>query len=221
MSFIHAGADAITTNSYSLVPSVLNVAGVGHHMRRYLEIACCLADEARHEAGKPDIILAGAMPPLQASYRPDLVGSFEETFPVYERIAGILNRHVDVFVCETLSTVNEAKSAALAASKHDKPIWISWTLQDDKVLELLEPKLRSGEPLQDAIDAVLDIPNVAGLMVNCCSTESVDAAMPMLVEAAEKKGIKAGAYANSFAAKLQTRDQHGADDSNFGYRQVA
>merc|ERR1712196_306847 len=43
--------------------------------------------------------------------------------------------------------------------------------------------------------------------------------MPLLVEAAEKNNIRAGAYANSFAAKIQTRDQHAADDTNFGYRQ--
>ena len=63
MAFIHAGADVITTNSYSLVPSVLGLAGVAPHLRRYLEIACCLADEARQEAGKPETLIAGALPP--------------------------------------------------------------------------------------------------------------------------------------------------------------
>ena len=59
--------------------------------------------------------IAGSIPPLAESYRADLVGSFETNVLQYRVIVSSLINYVDLFLCETMSTINESKSAVVAA----------------------------------------------------------------------------------------------------------
>ena len=49
---------------------------------------------------------------------------------------------VDLMLCETMASAEEARAAAIAAAESGKPVWVSWTLADDG-----PPRLRSGETL--------------------------------------------------------------------------
>ena len=71
-----AGADIITTNTYGVIRVDLAKIGIEGRFAELTRLACRLAVEARDLAGKKAI--AGSLPPLRGSFRPDLVGPIEE-----------------------------------------------------------------------------------------------------------------------------------------------
>jgi S-methylmethionine-dependent homocysteine/selenocysteine methylase len=89
-----------------------------------------------------------------------------------------------------MASAEEARAAALAAAESGKPIWVSWTLADDG-----PPRLRSGETLAAAAEALEDIA-LSARLVNCSRPEAVEAALPELLAL----GGRVGAYANAFTA---------------------
>ena len=44
-----------------------------------------------------EILVAGSLPPLDESYRPDLVPNEKESIPIYEELIDELNSFVDIF----------------------------------------------------------------------------------------------------------------------------
>jgi S-methylmethionine-dependent homocysteine/selenocysteine methylase len=186
--FIAAGAEVVTTSNYAVVPFMLARRGLEHRTDDMLAAAVRLAREARDTAGRPGVRIAGSLPPLAQSYRPDLVGLPAEIEPLYRRIASALAPGVDLFLCETLSSAAEARTAAKAAGAFGKPVWVSWTLADEAT-----GLLRSGESPGEAV-AALDGLAVDAFLFNCCTPEAVTAALPALRAAT---GQSVGAYANA------------------------
>lgn len=187
--FIDAGADVITTNTYATTRRRLDPVDEGA-FERLNRRAGELANRARDESGR-DVRIAGSLPPLHGSYRPDRVRPIEELEPLYREQAELLTEYVDLFVCETMSTAAEALAAARGAISTGLPVWVSWTIADDG-----SGRLRSGETVAEAIRALNGV-EVDALLVNCAMPESVDAAMP---ELAASTNIRFGAYANGFSA---------------------
>ena len=137
-----------------------------------------------------EVLIAGSLPPLRGSFRPDLVGPSEEIEIAYQEQAGLLAPHVDLLLCETMSSAAEGRSAARAACRTGKTVWVSWTLSEDR-----SGNLRSGESVADAVAALQGLP-VSGCLVNCCAPESITNAMPGLVAT----GVEwIGGYANTFS----------------------
>lgn len=186
--YISAGADIITTNTYGLIRRDLAKAGLENRFAELNALACSLAGDARDAADHP-VLIAGSLPPLRGSFRPDRVSSLGEIEPCYQEHAELLAPHVDLLLCETMSTVAEGKAAALAACKTGKPVWVSWTLHDDH-----SGRLRSGESVSEGVSALSDLP-VTGFLVNCCAPESVTAAIPQLKAITNQR---IGGYANTF-----------------------
>ena len=188
LDYIAAGADIITTNTYGIIRAELAKEGIEGRFAELNTLACELAKEARDDASR-EVMIAGSLPPLGGSFRPDLVGSDEKIEALYAEQAELLAPHVDLLLCETMSSAAEGRAAAKAACGTGKPVWVAWTLHEDR-----SGKLRSGESISDAVQALLDLP-VHGLLVNCCAPESVTRAMPCLV-ATDTEWI--GGYANTF-----------------------
>jgi S-methylmethionine-dependent homocysteine/selenocysteine methylase len=186
--FIRAGADVVTTNTYGITPMRLDAAGIGDELDALVGNACKLAVEAREATGGT-ARLAGSVPPLRGSYRPDRVGRADELTPVYERMADALAEHVDVLLCETMSTAAEAATAAAAVAETGLPVWVSWTLADDT-----RGVLRSGEALAEATAALADLP-VEALLVNCSIPDAVSAGVSELAVLTDRL---VGGYANAF-----------------------
>lgn len=208
--FIDAGADIITINSYGIVKSSLAWAGIEDRFEALNLLACKLADEARDESGR-SVVVAGSLPPLAGSYRPDRVGKFEEIEPLYREQAEVLAPHVDLLLCETMSSADEARAAAVAATQTGKPVWVSWTLHEDR-----SGRLRSGETLEDALKALAELP-VSGVLANCCAPESITRAVPWLAHA----GLGyVGGYANTFQPIPEDWDLTGdkKSDGSLGLR---
>ncbi|MEE4265783.1 MAG: homocysteine S-methyltransferase family protein [Desulfobacteraceae bacterium] len=186
--FIAAGADIITINSYGIVKSDLAWAGIEYRFKELNLLACKLAQEARDASGRA-VLIAGSLPPLAGSFRPDLVGEYEEIEPLYREQAELLAPHVDLLLCETMSSANEARAAASAGTQTGKPVWVCWTLHEDT-----SGRLRSGEDIDEAARVLADLP-VSGLLANCSAPESITRAMPKLAQTGMKYF---GGYANTF-----------------------
>ena len=164
--FIAAGADVVITNNYAVVPRMLATAGAEGRFEELTALSGALAQEARVGCDR-DVRIAGSLPPLASSYRPDMVGSSDETMPVYAKIVATLAPLVDLFVCETMTTAEEARTAVTAATESGRPVWVSWTLSDEAT-----GRLRSGETVAEAVAALEDLP-VEACLFNCCSPESI------------------------------------------------
>jgi S-methylmethionine-dependent homocysteine/selenocysteine methylase len=186
--YIAAGADLITTNTYGVIRDDLAKEGIEERFAELNVLACDLAEAARRDAGRP-LRVAGSLPPLRGSYRADLVGPFAEIYPLYVEQAEMLAPRVDLLLCETMASAAEGYAAALAASRTGKPVWVSYTLHEDR-----SGRLRSGETIGEAVAALRHLP-IAGVLVNCCAPESVTAAIPELVATG---AAVVGAYANTF-----------------------
>lgn len=190
--FIAAGARIITTNSYSCVPSYLAKANIAH---RYVELAALAGRLARRaaDAADLDVAVAGGLPPLSESYRPDLVVDDDEARPVYAALAGALEPHVDLFLCETMSSIRESHNAALAARQasaaRDLPVYVSWTLD-----ERPGAGLRSGESIADAFAALRDL-ELDAYLFNCTHPDAIEAGVEEIRGLTDKP---TGGYPNRF-----------------------
>jgi S-methylmethionine-dependent homocysteine/selenocysteine methylase len=185
---IDAGADIITTNSYGIIRADLRKAGMEDRYGELNRIAGELARRAVEETSR-HIKIAGSLPPLNGSYRPDRVLPFDQLAPQYQEQAALLAPYVDFFLCETMSHTTEARASAAGAASTGKPVVVSFTLHDE------DPRrLRSGESLEDAIASIAEYSPV-GVMVNCCLPERISDAMPIVVNSGYDL---VGGYANAF-----------------------
>lgn len=200
MEYLRAGAEVITTNNYSCVPAALKLSGSGGpaQLEALIKSAGQLACEARDtfaiRSDKPKGLVAGCLPPLHESYRPDRVAPDAELEESYAQIVESIAPWSDLLLCETMSSVREGKAAAEAAARSASglPIWIAWTLAEEDT-----GVLRSGEAVEEAVLAVAGVPRVEAMLFNCCSHDSILAALPRL-QLAAPPGVRLGVYANGF-----------------------
>ena len=197
--YIRAGANVITTNSYACIRNNFEPEGLLHRLEEMNQLAAMLARQARDKVGKK-VLIAGSMGPQNGSYRPDLVGSYDETEALYREQAGFLAPHVDLFICETLSCITEARAAAVAAASTGKPVWLSWSIEDSG-----EANLRSGESIRDAWEDIAGT-GVSAVLLNCSPPEAISKVLPELVSLSD---IPVGAYANAFTPIPEKWDFHG------------
>ena len=187
--FLRAGARAIMTNSYSLSRPRLARDGQEDMFEALQNRACEVACEAIDTMGA-DVLLAGSLPPLNGSYHPDSVPPVEEAAKQFAEIALLQAPFVDVLILETMSSIREALGGLVGAKEGGKPIWLAFTTDDDD-----GTKLRSGEPLAEALEAITGSENLVAILLNCTRPESVDQGMSILADC----DLPFGAYANGFS----------------------
>jgi len=189
-AYVDAGARMIITNTYSTIPSYMEKEGLADQYLNY----CKLAGEiAREVANGPDeVLVAGGLPPLSESYRPDLVPPASESLPVYEAMVKTLNPFVDLYMCETMSTADEAYNAASAAKRCGKgrPVYVAWTLSEEP-----GAGLRSLESVATAFERVSSL-SLDGYLFNCTTPEAV---LPALKELRGLTDKPIGCYVNRIA----------------------
>lgn len=201
LDYIAAGADIICTNTYSTTRPVLGEAGLEDRFESLNRLACELAMEARDRSGRR-VRIAGSLPPFGESYRPDLVGPREAIEPMYREMALLLAPYVDLLLCETMSSAEEACAAAAGAAAAGKPVWVAWTLADDG-----PPRLRSGETIGQAFQALQGL-DIEAFLLNCSQPEALTAGLPKLLALTDKS---VGAYANAFVP-IPPMWEHETDD---------
>jgi len=127
--FVDAGAEVITTNTYALVPFHIGAAKFEAEGQELADLAGKLARQAA-DGAKHKVRVAGSLPPLFGSYRPDLFDAARAPEIIGPLVAG-LSPHVDLWLAETQSCLAEARFAKAALAGDERPFWVSFTLDDD------------------------------------------------------------------------------------------
>jgi S-methylmethionine-dependent homocysteine/selenocysteine methylase len=208
-NFIEAGADVITTNSYALVPFHIGEEAFAAGGQVLAALSGELARRAANGSGR-EIRVAGSLPPLFGSYRPDLFDAADAARIIDPLVNG-LAEHVDVWLGETLSSIAEATAVreALDRAGETKPLWVSYTLAESD-----EPLLRSGERVAVAVRAALGL-GATAILFNCCQTETIGPALA-IARAEVGDDVELGGYANRFVSSHDSTG--GANEQLSGFR---
>ncbi|WP_284944145.1 homocysteine S-methyltransferase family protein [Acidisoma cladoniae] len=194
--FAAAGADIITTNSYAIVPFHI---GDARFDRCGSELATLAGRLARRGADvRPGTRVAGSLPPIFGSYRPDLFDS-TRVAAYLDVLVGGLRPFVDLWLGETLSSIAEAEAVIRAVQGTGLPLWMSFTLRDEADALARPPMLRSGELVADAA-AWAAASAVDALLFNCSQPEVMEPAVRVTAAVFQAAGCKTpiGVYANAF-----------------------
>ena len=190
IDYIFAGARVITLNAYTMTPERLARDGQIEDFKKLQVAAINAAISAREAAGIPEVKIAGCLPPLVASYHAEVTPKYEAMLKSYSKIVAIQAPHVDVFLCETMSSIAEAKAALVAAKESGLPVWVSLTIEDND-----QGLLRSGEALSDAV-AMLNEFGADAKLLNCSKPEAILASWSKMKS---DQGLT-GAYGNGFTS---------------------
>ena len=173
-----AGATVHTANTYAILRDRLVDTGLEDQF------------EALHLAATKEVAgsgtVAGSLGPLRASYRPDLMPAHDIGLAEYKEIVEILTPHVDMFICETVSSIAHARAALEAGLMSGKPVWVALTVNETD-----GTRLRSGELVADALPHLTE---ASAVLANCSSPEAITQTMDILATS----GKPFGAYANGF-----------------------
>ena len=202
--FIDAGADVVITNNYAVVPFHLGRDRFGALATEL----CALSARLARAAGEATV--AGSLPPLYGSYEPDLFDPTRAPSDL-QRIADALAPNIDLFLCETQSSLDEALHSIRAAQTYEHPVWVSYTLLEDTVEGTA--RLRSGERVTDAAALAADH-GAEAVLFNCSRPEVMGVAIDE-ASAALDGSIEVGAYANSF---LDKEEGYAANEVILGHR---
>ncbi|MCV9879664.1 homocysteine S-methyltransferase family protein [Brenneria izbisi] len=206
-SFIAAGAQVITTNSYAVVPfhigdDVFSVRG-----RELAELAGKLAREAADAAGA-SVRVAGSLPPVLGSYRPDLFKP-DAAAPILRVLIDALSPYVDVWLAETQGSLAEVALVRKLLADDTRELWLSFTLQDETDQQGLA-HLRSGETVAAAAQSAIRL-GASSLLFNCSRPEVMAPAVKQAksVLQQQQSTMRIGVYANAFEPE---DNQRGANE---------
>lgn len=198
--FIRAGADLISLNAYAVTPERLARDADVSLFKPLQNAAVQAALRARDITEKP-VLIAGCLPPLVASYHAELVPPKDQAISSYERIVEQQEAAVDLFIAVTMSSVAEVRYVCEVVAKTNKPIWVSFTVNDsDGTL------LRSGEALKAGVDEAVAA-NAEGILVNCSTPEAIGQSMAVL----SKLNIPFGGMANGYVTASDLKAGGGVD----------
>jgi len=193
-AYVEAGANIITTNSYALVPFHIGAARFDAEGDSLAALAGRLAREVA-DASSHAVRVAGSLPPVCGSYRPDLV-DLDRARPVLTILIDALAPNIDHWLAETLSSLAEARLCAELTAPTAKPLWLSFTLEDEAISD--EPALRSGESVTEAARLAQEV-GAAALLFNCSQPEVMESAVHTArAQLGTESKIRIGVYANAF-----------------------
>ena len=192
--FISAGADLICINSYAATPERLARDADISVFAKIQKAAVRAALIARDNSQKP-VRIAGCLPPLVASYHTELIPPENQARASYELIIQQQEHSVDLFIAETMSSVAEARYVCDAVANTDKPVWVSFTVDDRD-----GTCLRSGEALMAGVEGAV-IRGAEVVLVNCSTPEAVGQSMAIL----SKQDLLFGGMANGYVAAAELK----------------
>lgn len=222
--YIAAGADAITTNNFAVQPTYYRKAFDAERwsdlLKEHTRLAAHLARQARDRCGRPDVKILGCLPPLVQAHRPDLTedayakegqGFFEDA---YRSIAEALADDVDVFLAETMSTVQETLCAIRAAAALRKPVIVAMAaaLRDTQ----LKPTPSQAPVIAEFVlqEAEQGRAEILTLCFNCATPEMCSQALAAIPEGMRRRlrraKIALGAYPN-LNSDVEKRQSSGFD----------
>jgi homocysteine S-methyltransferase len=184
--FFAAGARIATANTYALQRDRLDGTAFEDRLTALYDAALTAAETARADHGSGRI--AGALGPINGSYRPDAHPDLAQALPLYTECAALMAGRVDLVICETVASLTHARAALQGARAAGVPVWLAVTVDDAD-----GTRLRSGEAVTDVVPIAL-AEGASAVLANCSVPES----MPAALRALAPSGLPIGAYANAF-----------------------
>jgi S-methylmethionine-dependent homocysteine/selenocysteine methylase len=175
--FIDSGARIITLNTYAATPQRLQRENELSQLENLHQLAMNAAKEAIELSQRNDVAIAVSL-------------SFEDSLTSYRQLVALQSPASDLFICETMSSITEARAACTAAIESGKPVWVALSVSDEN-----PEQLRSGELLKDALQ-VLAYFDIQAILLNCSQPEAITACWDLL----KVTRHKIGAYANGFVS---------------------
>jgi|TARA_B110000263_G_scaffold138457_1_gene120109 S-methylmethionine-dependent homocysteine/selenocysteine methylase len=202
LDYLEAGSDYITINNYAVTQPILARNNISDQLEDLTLKSVELAKEAVKESGQ-NTLIAGSLPPLETSYRADLILPENQMLDYYYELADILEKEVDIIICETMSSSSEARCALSTIQQSKTKNWVSWTLHGNRV-----NTLPSGEHISLAFSDLQEL-KADAYLVNCCGANLLGQAIQTL-SGLTKKPV--GGYANAenivtFSEDLNVSDQ--------------
>ena len=186
LDYIEAGSDYITINNYAVTQPILARNKISDQLEDLTLRSVELAKDAMKESGK-NTLIAGSLPPLETSYRADLILPENQMLDYYHELVEILENEVDIIICETMSSSSEARCALSTIQQSQSQAWVSWTLHGNR------PNiLPSGEHINAAFLDIQEL-DADAYLVNCCGANLLGQAIKTLSGLTEKP---IGGYAN-------------------------
>jgi S-methylmethionine-dependent homocysteine/selenocysteine methylase len=213
-AFARSGADVITTNSYAVVPFHIGEERFASDRLRLVRLAGEIARKTADEFG---VRVAGSLPPVLGSYRPDLFNA-DEARPILQVLIEGLSPYADLWLAETQSSLAEVTLVRELLADDGRPLWLSFTLEDAHAKAVMagerKPTLRSGEAVADAARHALAL-GASGLLFNCSQPEVMEAAVREAKAVIGDGPVSIGVYANAFASEA---DDAAANETLHGIR---
>lgn len=184
--FFAAGAEVATVNSYAIHRDRLGPEGIEDRFEELHQLACEIACRSRDAFGSG--IVAGSLGPLGWSYSHDGAPPAERATELYDEICRIQADFVDVFLIETIASIEQARAAMAGALGHGKPVWLGLTVDDSD-----GTCLRSGEKLDQVLNPH-ETNQPQALLLNCSIPEAITQGLQTISDVE----IPLGAFANGF-----------------------
>jgi S-methylmethionine-dependent homocysteine/selenocysteine methylase len=215
LNFVEAGAQVITTNSYACVPFHIGADGFTQRGRELATLSGVLARKAADTARvslQREIAVAGSIPPVFGSYKPELFHK-DAASSIASVLIESLVPNIDHWLVETISSIIEAQTMLSAIAEFGDPVtvrprWVSFTLAD--TLTDGAARIRSGESISAAVDAFGG--EIEAMLFNCSQPEVMVAAVTEAVAALGKSSVRVGVYANAFI-EVQTAPGQAANET--------
>jgi methionine synthase I (cobalamin-dependent) len=173
-SYIEAGAELIIANTFATSRHVLAWAGLEEHFEYLNTAAVELALRARHEAGRPEVVVAasissttqgGEFPPIEVA---------RANYADQARIQA--DAGAELLVLEMMRDIDQTQAALDGALATGLPIWIGYSgIVEHGVPWLVTREMR----LEDAL-AALDTSSVELVAIMHTETDEVDACLDVV-----------------------------------------
>lgn len=170
LSYIEAGADIITTNTFRTNPYALQNSSLRINQKQFVKSSVDIALEAKKNL---PILIAGSNAPAEDCYQIERNITYKELEVNHSKHIELLwDSGCDFILNETQSHIDEIRIICEFCSKNGIPFVLS--LFFDKDLKLL-----SGEPLMEVIEIIKSY-NPLSIGFNCIKPETFEKAKPII-----------------------------------------
>ena len=160
--FIKAGAEVIVTNTFTCRKNRLKQNNIENKFEELNRKAAELAAEVKKKY--PNILIAAGLPPQNLTYEADDRDE-DDIIKDFNDQAKILDKYIDFFYFDVLSSIKEIKSAILAVKEFNKPYLVGAHISEGTTLP-------SGEKISDIKDVIDD--KILGIILACVSPENFE-----------------------------------------------
>ncbi|MFF2011807.1 homocysteine S-methyltransferase family protein [Streptomyces sp. NPDC058195] len=185
-SFLESGSSVVTANTFRANTRALERMGVPQEQRAaYVRRAVACTLRARDEAGRPDVLVAASVAPVEDCYTPALTPDSGALLAEHRWMAAALaDSGADLVLVETQCTRREAVIAVEAAVARGLVPWVSFVVAEDGALP-------DGVPLRAAARACVEA-GARAVSANCLPLAAVAPALERLCGL----GVPVGVYPN-------------------------